>query len=509
MPAILPIYSLTKKLDKWKIIFIIHLVYKSLIVQYSLLIATMKNIIKNTSIAGAVFAFAMTIAPVAAFAQLDGNIGYTDYSSGTSAGYTDYSTPSAGYTDYTSPSAGYTNYSSPSAGYTNYTSPSAGYTDYTNLSPGYTNYTSPSAGYTDYTNSTYSQSTPYYSSPCGCYSSSPVYSMGSAPLSYGYTPSYGVQYTPTYSVGGGYSTSRQSGAMYGVASSPATPSYTSNTNVNAPSFTVTNKPTNTNTATATVAPITNTNTASTGAITNTFAPVINVGAPQQLVQATLPTPSCSIYASGGYATGYGTQSVTLNWNSQNVTSAYISPNVGTVSPQGTQLVYPQGYTTYTMTVYGPGGSATCQATTNYGGGYIAPVRTPIYTATPIQVAPVITPSVTLTQIPYTGFDFGPVGNAMYWTALFALAAAAAYILVYFVPGLTFAFAGSKSKNALDTAEVREVFKSQISVLRTPSVLNDEELAEVAAFSSEKYRPTTDSMSHDTTNGAPRIVIARE
>ncbi|MDB5187700.1 MAG: hypothetical protein JWO50_220 [Candidatus Kaiserbacteria bacterium] len=38
--------------------------------------------------------------------------------------------------------------------------------------------------------------------------------------------------------------------------------------------------------------------------------------------------------------------------------------------------------------------------------------------------------VRLTQIPYTGFDFGPVGNSIYWLALFLFALSAAYLLIY-------------------------------------------------------------------------------
>lgn len=75
-----------------------------------------------------------------------------------------------------------------------------------------------------------------------------------------------------------------------------------------------------------------------------------------------------------------------------------------------------------MTVYGYNGqSATCST---YVAGYVAPA-----------------PYVSLTQIPYTGFDFGPVGNAMYWVSLLAFAAAGAYLMIYYRGGaLAFATA---------------------------------------------------------------------
>ena len=40
------------------------------------------------------------------------------------------------------------------------------------------------------------------------------------------------------------------------------------------------------------------------------------------------------------------------------------------------------------------------------------------------------PKVRLTQIPYTGFDFGPLGNSIYWLALGLFAFSLAYLIVY-------------------------------------------------------------------------------
>lgn len=68
-------------------------------------------------------------------------------------------------------------------------------------------------------------------------------------------------------------------------------------------------------------------------------------------------PSCSIYNSGSGYAGGGT---TLTWNSQNATSAHLS-NHGSVSTNGSLMVYPDGTKTYTLTVYGyDGRSATCE-----------------------------------------------------------------------------------------------------------------------------------------------------
>lgn len=53
------------------------------------------------------------------------------------------------------------------------------------------------------------------------------------------------------------------------------------------------------------------------------------------------------------------QAVQLSWSSNYATSAYIT-GIGNVSPSGLRVVYPYGYTDYTMTVYGPGGSNSCR-----------------------------------------------------------------------------------------------------------------------------------------------------
>jgi peptidoglycan-associated lipoprotein len=48
---------------------------------------------------------------------------------------------------------------------------------------------------------------------------------------------------------------------------------------------------------------------------------------------------------------------TLSWSSTNATQLTISPEVGTVAPEGSTKVSPSDSTTYTITASGPGGSA--------------------------------------------------------------------------------------------------------------------------------------------------------
>jgi hypothetical protein len=168
--------------------------------------------------------------------------------------------------------------------------------------------------------------------------------------------------------------------------------------------------------------------------------------PVQFVQTTpvyQPAPYCtiSIVNTNGYNNYNGYDQATLTWSASNATSAYISPSVGTVSTYGTRVVNASGNQIYTMTVYGQNGqTSNCQTT------FYAPAYTPTY------VAPA-TPYVSLSQIPYTGFDLGPVGDAMYWAALAAFALAAGYLMIYFRGG-ALAFAGNAFASSND-AEVAE------------------------------------------------------
>lgn len=218
-------------------------------------------------------------------------------------------------------------------------------------------------------------------------------------------------------------------------------------------------------------------------------PIQYVFPQQQPIQPYYPpqqyqTPYCTIMLTGG---AYG-QAATLSWSSTYGSSAYISA-IGSVTTSGSRVVSPSGNQVYTMTVYGYGGqTATCQTT-----AYTMPV-----VPTPI-------PQVSLTQIPYTGLDFGTFGNAIYWGALLAFALAAAYLLVYFRGGAA-AYAGNVlgrtgavSKDAY-TSPVRVADKS---VAPAP-VAKSFDLPVVAS-----RNVTVDSMSVAVAEGGtPRIVINR-
>ena len=379
----------------------------------------------------------------------------------------------------------------------------------------YTPYTS-SPSYSNYGTAGYSSSAPFYSSQPSFSSASPFFSS---------QPSFSSAAAPSIT------TQRQSQSQSSYNSNPNTnvnytPSYsTSNASaISNPTVTSTNTNTNNPVANASTGPISNTNTnnASTGPINVVNTVNVIPAGPQRNAQYTIPAPSCTIYASNYQTYGYSyanyNQPVTLTWSSQGATSAYITPQVGSVNPSGSQTVYPSGYTTYTLTVSGPGGSASCQATANYAyNNYVAPVA-PVY-PTPVPVYQPASPAVSLTQIPYTGFDFGPVGNAVYWMSLLAFAAAAGYLMVYWRGGaLAFASSLLGSRNSqsdsYDLDEVAEEIETPAGREYAESVAAPVAVEQAAPVSANALptmhasRITSDSMILDTSAGAPRIVIAR-
>lgn len=131
--------------------------------------------------------------------------------------------------------------------------------------------------------------------------------------------------------------------------------------------------------------------------------------------------SCTISINNygqGYNNGYWNpnSAVTLSWNSNSASTGFINNGFGNVGPSGSRTVYPTQTTTYTGTFYGYNGQqVTCSATV-YVNTYVPPV-------TPN------TPYVTLSAVPYTGLELGPVGTVVYWGFIAIWCAIAAYLIV--------------------------------------------------------------------------------
>ena len=135
-------------------------------------------------------------------------------------------------------------------------------------------------------------------------------------------------------------------------------------------------------------------------------------------------PTCNIYISNynqnynyNNQYGYQAQPVTISWSSQYAHSGWINQGVGTVALTGSRTVYPTQTTVYTATFVGQNGQqVTCSATVNIN-TYVPP---------PIYQNPA--PYVTLSAVPYTGLELGPVGTVLYWGFLIAWTLFAAYLI---------------------------------------------------------------------------------
>lgn len=414
--------------------------------------------------------------------------------------------------------------------------------DYNNPTPiGNANALDPNLGYLDITRDTPTGDThtPEYSyRPGDTYTPEYSYTPGStytpeysySPASY--IPSVAIPYVAPYAAFFPTPAPRIAAAPTFTAApvqQQRAPTFTSaapQTQSQSQSQTSTNTNVNPNTNTNLNDPLAYAN-ASNGPITinNTVnaAPVVPVSQypVQHPVQYTFGAPSCTISSSNynnygyNYNGYYNNQPMTLTWSSSNGTSAYISPNVGTVNPNGSTTVYPNGYTTYTMTVYGSGGTATCQTTANYS--YVAPTYVaPTYVAPAVYTAPVA-PYVALSQIPYTGFDYGPVGNAIYWMSLLAFAVAAGYLLVYGMPKMAFANMFARSEVADTDAVPEEITSDAPAAVASPTQAEPTIVNTFSLPAVENHRLpaptlrqagiTTDSMILER-SGQPRIVIAR-
>jgi len=131
-----------------------------------------------------------------------------------------------------------------------------------------------------------------------------------------------------------------------------------------------------------------------------------------------------------------------------------------------------------MTVYGQGGTATCQTQASY-------VPPPVYP-----------PVVTLTQIPYTGLDLGTVGSIAYWLSILAFAASATYLAVYYLP----IFAGVKARVPTPVMEAPILFAKSVAA----SVVS----AGASLERSAGWKPKDSMTFARSESGAPRIVVTR-
>lgn len=337
---------------------------------------------------------------------------------------------------------------------------------------------SPETGWYD----TYESYSPEWDSACGCYDYGYDYDVTDEY----YYDSYGSSGYSSGSKGFSFPSFSSSGFSYAKPMTFGSPSY--------PVYTPPAKATGGNSSVSNVTntTITNVDNSINDSFNNyqsgnVYVAPLSYATPQYPVVYTQPAPYCQIYQASS-ASGYGVNSSYLSWTSSNASSAYLS-NVGSVNVNGSTTVWPTHSTTYTLTVYGSNGqSAQCSTT----------------------VQAYSTPYVSLTQIPYTGFDFGTFGNAMYWAGLAVFALGAGYLAVYYLPRTVLGKAGIP---AVSFAGVRTRKFAPVIAEKAP-ILVEKEAAEVKVapiVNAIRKAGTLDSMAIvDRKDGSmPKIVISRE
>jgi hypothetical protein len=140
-----------------------------------------------------------------------------------------------------------------------------------------------------------------------------------------------------------------------------------------------------------------------------------------------PRPACTLTASPrDISQG---ENVTLTWSSARVESGSINNGVGTITPVsgGLVTVSVDDDKTFTAEFTGPNGSVSCSDSVNVdgGGGGGGGSSKPRVTLSLKSSQDPLT-FVTLTEIPYTGFETGPVGMVLFWSALIVASGMLAY-----------------------------------------------------------------------------------
>jgi hypothetical protein len=170
-------------------------------------------------------------------------------------------------------------------------------------------------------------------------------------------------------------------------------------------------------------------------------------------------------------------STVLAWAATGANSASLT-GVGTVSTTGTVTVRPYGSTNYVLTITNSNGqTSNCSVNINVNNTVAA---------------------ISLSQIPYTGFDFGVLGDSIYWFALALFAVSGAYLVVYMNGGAA-RFVANTIKGYNPVRPVQFVAKSVAPIAH---------VAPVVAATPVAVAKKGDSMTMETVGGTPRLVINR-
>ncbi len=190
-----------------------------------------------------------------------------------------------------------------------------------------------------------------------------------------------------------------------------------------------------------------------GGGTETCSATLTVEAP-----SSNPAPTCTMEVSSSRVRE--DESVTLSWTSDRATSASIDQGIGSVALDGSRSVTVDGATTYTGTFTGSDGrSVTCSARvstytgggggacmncgetkTKSSGGSTTKKHTPSPSIVLSQVVTKLGSTITLDQVPYTGFEASPLTVALFWMGIFIASAFIAYGMIAYDPFARLRFA---------------------------------------------------------------------
>ena len=223
---------------------------------------------------------------------------------------------------------------------------------------------------------------------------------------------------------------------------------------------------------------------------NTIVAKLSRATPQRPVQYVFPQQnlSCVIVASPNSV--QSGQATTLSWSSYGASSAWLSDSLGTVSVNGSRMINPVSSRTYTLTVTGLGGTRTC--------------------ATFVTVANTA-PYVSLSQIPYTGFDAGPFSSVLYFGGLLAFAVSTAYLLLYYKGGMGFALGSilpAKMIAASSAFVAPAMFGGSRQSVSTPARKEKIQSREASPHYVGSAPKDSMTLSHSENGGIPRIVVSR-
>ena len=105
--------------------------------------------------------------------------------------------------------------------------------------------------------------------------------------------------------------------------------------------------------------------------------------------------------------------VKITWSSDGADYGRITPDIGRVDEEGSETVRVYEDTTFKGTFYNDDDEVTCRVSVDVDRDVFIPPQTPY---------------VTLSAVPYTGFELGPVGTAVYWSLLVLWCLIAAYLI---------------------------------------------------------------------------------